>query len=210
MASRRYDRESPQFSRVANLSDGVFAIALTLLVLTLDRPEVPAAELPQALIGQLPQLGVFALGFLLIANVWWFHHRLFGLLKSVESGMIVINLALLGAVALLPYPTNVLGHSPTATAAVVQFTAAFIFLTLLYLGLLLRAQAVQAWLQPVPPETFAWITGSWLLSTGILIVSLVLAFWSPIIALIILAMSGLLVGVTMALTAPPAYGEWGL
>ena len=152
---------------------------------------------------------MFALGFLLIANVWRFHHRLFGLLAFIEPGVIVINLAMLGAVALLPDPTNALGNSPTVSAAVIQFALAFILLTVPYLCLLLRAQATDAWLHQAQPETFAWIVRSWIPSIAILILVLLVALFSPVLALAILTSSGLLAGVTMALLAPRSYAEWG-
>jgi uncharacterized membrane protein len=210
LTDRRYGRDTPQFGRVANLSDGVFAIALTLLVLSLDRPDVPVDQLARALVGQLPQLGVVALGFLLIANVWWYHHRFLGVLRVVEPGLIVINLAMLGAVALAPYSINVLGSAPTSTAAVVQFTLIFMVVTSFYLGLLLRAQAVDAWLHPMDPSTFSWIAGTWLAMLGGHIVVVLVALVSPIAAIVLLASSGTVAGVLMAQIAPKAYHHWGL
>jgi uncharacterized membrane protein len=210
LADRRYGRDTPQFGRVANLSDGVFAIALTLLVLSLDRPDVPADGLARALVGQLPQLGVVALGFLLVANVWWYHHRFLGVLRAVEPGLITINLAMLGAVALAPYSINVLGSAPTTTAAVVQFTVMFMVVTALYLSLLLRAQAVDAWLHPMEPRTFGWIAATWLAVIGSHVVVVLVALVSPIAALVVLASTGTVVGILMAWIAPKAVHEWGL
>jgi hypothetical protein len=97
-----------------------------------------------------------------------------------------------------------------ASAAVMQFAIAFMLLTLLDLVFLLRVQAVGAWLRPVPPPTFSWITGSWLLSISVLILVLVLAPWSPLVALIILATSGTTVSTAVAFLAPPDYGNWGI
>lgn len=210
LTDRRYDRDTPQFGRVANLSDGVFAIALTLLVLSLDRPDVPADQLARALVNQLPQLAVVALGFLLIANVWWFHHRFLGVLRFVEPGLITINLAMLGAVALAPYAIDVLGSAPTSTAAVIQFTAVFTVVIVFYLALLLRAQVVDAWLHPMPPGTFPWIASSWLAMLGVHVVVVLVALVSPVTAIVVLAASGTVMGVVMAWIAPRGYHEWGL
>jgi uncharacterized membrane protein len=210
LTDRRYGRDTLQFGRVANLSDGVFAIALTLLVLSLDRPAVPADGLARALVGQLPQLAVVALGFLLIANVWWYHHRFMGVLRVVEPGLITINLAMLGAVALAPYAIDVLGSAPTSTAAVVQFTAIFTVVVVFYLGLLLRAQAVDAWLHPMGSRTFPWIASSWLAMLGVHVVVVLVAFVSPVAAIVVLAASGTVMGVVMAWIAPKGYHAWGL
>ncbi|QBI18683.1 DUF1211 domain-containing protein [Egibacter rhizosphaerae] len=101
-ASRRYRRDSVEFSRVANLSDALFAIAMTLLVLRIEVPDVPADQLAGALADQLPQFIAFLLSFAVVANFWWIHHRFIAVLGVVEPGLIAINLVLLGAVALVP------------------------------------------------------------------------------------------------------------
>ncbi len=210
VSDRRYGRDTPQFGRVANLSDGVFAIALTLLVLSLDRPDVPADQLGPALIAHLPQLAVVLLGFGLIAQVWWYHHRFLGVLRVVEPGLIVINLAMLGAVALAPYAIDVLGSAPTSSAAVIQFALIFMIVTGLYLSLLLRAQAIDAWLEPMHLRTFSWISGTWFaMLAGHTIVVLV-ALVQPVVAIVVLASIGTLAGFLMAWLAPKAYHDWGL
>jgi uncharacterized membrane protein len=119
----RYTRESVEFARLANLSDAVFAIAMTLLVLGLDVPDVAATALAGALREVVPQLVAFVLGFALVANVWWLHHRLFSCLDVAERGLIALDLALLGVVALVPFPTGLVGRYPTETAAVLPFVA---------------------------------------------------------------------------------------
>jgi uncharacterized membrane protein len=124
--SQRYDRGSPEFSRVANLSDAVFAIAMTLLVLTLDRPDSPAGQLARGLLETLPQLVAFALAFALVANIWWAHHKFFSRLGALEPGVVAISLVLLGAVALVPFPTSLIGHAPTERAAVLPFIGVFV------------------------------------------------------------------------------------
>ncbi len=210
LADRRYGRDTHQFGRVANLSDGVFAIALTLLVFSLDRPDVPADQLGRALIGHLPQLGVVVLGFLLIAQVWWYHHRFLGVLRTVEPGLIVINLALLGVVALAPYAIDVLGSAPTASAAVIQFALVFMGMTALYLGLLLRAQAIDAWLHPMKTRTFWWIAATWVAMLASHAVVVLVALVNPVVAIVVLAASGTVIGFLMAWFAPKAYHDWGV
>jgi uncharacterized membrane protein len=65
---RRYARDTLEFSRVANLSDGLFAIALTVLMLTLDPAEVSVDRLGGALLDQPGELIAFALSFAVIAT----------------------------------------------------------------------------------------------------------------------------------------------
>ena len=65
-----YERDSLEFHRVINLSDAVFAIAMTLLVLTLDIPDVPSDQLGEALIVQASQFASLILSFSLVAIIW--------------------------------------------------------------------------------------------------------------------------------------------
>jgi uncharacterized membrane protein len=79
----RFRREESEleFARIVAFSDGVFAIAMTLLVLALHVPE-GVSDLDQVLEDQLPDFFAFALSFSVLAQVWFFHHRFFGSLET--------------------------------------------------------------------------------------------------------------------------------
>jgi uncharacterized membrane protein len=205
--SRRYGRDSQEFARVVNLSDAVFAIAMTLLVLTLETPQVPASELAAALGRELPQLVAFLLSFALVANIWWQHHKLFAKLAWIEPGIVAINLVLLGAVALVPFPTSLLGSTPTARAAVAPFVTVFIVLSLLYLGLMARVQRLDAWTEPVPPGLFPWLAAGFALVVVVMSAALLITWWSPRGALLLLVVSHLPERL-LARRAPPGYDAW--
>lgn len=91
----RFSRTSAEFTRVLNLSDAVFAIALTLLVLNLEVPRVPAGELAGALADQTSSFVAFALAFFLVASTWWQHHRAFAVLAG-GSTIASLSMAHLG------------------------------------------------------------------------------------------------------------------
>ena len=188
-ARARYHRDSPEFGRVVSLSDAVFAIAMTLLVLTLDVPAVAPARLGAALADQVPQLAAFALAFALVANIWWQHHKLFALLGSLEAGLVGLNLALLGVVALVPYPTSLVGSAPTARAAVLLFIATFVLLNLLHLALVLRAQAAAAWQQRPSQRLFYWLVFTWIAGIAVLALAAGLTLWRPTAGLVVLVVS---------------------
>ncbi len=82
--SSRHSHGTPEFARVTNLSDAVFAIAMTLLVLALDTPRSGVIGSSVTLTGQLPQLVAFVLAFALVGNLWWQHHKLLALFAVVE------------------------------------------------------------------------------------------------------------------------------
>lgn len=97
-------------SRLEAFSDGVFAVAITLLVLQFSAPEVQSGKLLAALLGQWPQLVTYVASFLTVGVVWVNHHTIFRGLKAVDRTIQFINLVLLLTVVLVPYPTELLGR----------------------------------------------------------------------------------------------------
>jgi uncharacterized membrane protein/catechol 2,3-dioxygenase-like lactoylglutathione lyase family enzyme len=95
--------------RLEAFSDGVFSIAITLLVLDLQPDH--SKPLAQAL-GQLwPNYVGYVVSFLLIGVVWLNHHTMFHYIRRVDRRLLVLNLLLLLSVAFLPLPTSVLAHA---------------------------------------------------------------------------------------------------
>jgi len=97
-------------SRVEAFSDGVFAVAITLLVLQFTVPEVESGKLLAKVLGQWPQLVTYVATFLTVGVVWINHHTIFRNLRAVDRTIQFINLVLLLTVVLLPYPTALLGR----------------------------------------------------------------------------------------------------
>ncbi len=97
-------------SRVEAFSDGVFAVAITLLVLQFTIPEVESGKLLAKVLGQWPQLVTYVASFLTVGVVWVNHHTIFRNLRAVDRTIQFINLVLLMTVVLVPYPTALLGR----------------------------------------------------------------------------------------------------
>jgi uncharacterized membrane protein len=202
-----YGRDSLEYARLVNLSDAVFAIAMTLLVLGLEVPTTTAQGLASELAVVGPQLVAFLLGFALIANIWWQHHKLFARLAFADAGLVAIDLALLGAVALVPFPTGLLGSHPTARAAVLPFAAVFVLLVGLFLWLVVHAQRRAAWLHPRPSGLAPWIVGGYAVVIATMLVAMLVALVSPVAGLVVLACSNLPERV-LAHLAPAGYRDW--
>jgi uncharacterized membrane protein len=100
--------------RIAAFSDGVFAIAITLLVLNLKIPSLPddasTEALWTALLADLPNLQAYVLSFLVIGLFWMTHHRVFAYIRRYDTTLVWLNLFLLLFVCVLPYPTAMLGR----------------------------------------------------------------------------------------------------
>jgi len=114
------------------LCDGVFAIAITLLILDVRIPAAleigTTSELWRALLGVAPQIYAFVLSFTVIFISWVNHHNFFKLVERSSSQFIFANGFLLLAIVLIPFPTNLLGEyilTDHAAPAVVAYNGVF-------------------------------------------------------------------------------------
>ena len=118
-----YDR-GDDIDRVVFFSDAVFAIAMTVLALSLHLPaRTTEAGVAQALRDALPSVYTYALSFAVVGLYWLAHHRMFRYIYRFDSTLLALNLATLGIVAFTPFPTSVLGNYGNTTAAVVFYAA---------------------------------------------------------------------------------------
>jgi uncharacterized membrane protein len=97
-------------TRVEAVSDGIFAIAITLLVLTISEPN-DFTHLSSELGQRWPSLAAYVVSFAVIGIMWFNHHSIFSYLAAVDAGLFYLNLLLLMTIAFLPYPTGVLGKA---------------------------------------------------------------------------------------------------
>jgi uncharacterized membrane protein len=98
--------ERTDLGRIAAFTDGVMAVAITLLVLNLEAPTVPGGELDDALVDLIPSLIAYLLAFALVGRFWIIHHRLFETLRAFDSRLMTLNLAFLSLIALVPFATD--------------------------------------------------------------------------------------------------------
>lgn len=131
----RFDTES---GRVEAFSDGVLAIAVTLLVLDLHPPEARGL-FSSNLLHQVPTYLAYLAAFVTIGVVWVNHHVAFTRIGRVDPVLLWINLALLGTSSVLPFPTAVLAHAlqegtdADRTSAVVLYVAVSVLQSLSWL-----------------------------------------------------------------------------
>jgi uncharacterized membrane protein len=96
--------------RLEAFSDGVFAIAITLLVLEIAVPLASEHDLLGALIALWPAYLAYAISFLTIGWVWIGHTAIIAHVTGIDRILVRLNLALLMAVAFLPFPTKLMGE----------------------------------------------------------------------------------------------------
>ncbi len=101
-------------SRIEALSDGVVAIAITLLVLELKVPEVMEHHSNEKMLEELlalwPQVLTYIVTFLIAGAFWYLHHLTFHFIKHVDGFLVWINLMFLMFIALLPFSSGLMSH----------------------------------------------------------------------------------------------------
>jgi uncharacterized membrane protein len=95
-------------SRTEAFSDGVFAVAITLLVLEIKVPEVEGSDLPHALAEQWPSYVSYLVSFAVIGVIWMNHHAVFDHIARVDRTLMGLNLFLLLWIVLIPWATDLL------------------------------------------------------------------------------------------------------
>jgi uncharacterized membrane protein len=121
----RHESPGLDFERVLFFSDAVFAIAITLLVIELRLPDLPdgagGEQVIAALQAQAPKLFAYALSFATIGHYWLAHWRRYQYVVRMDQRLAGLNLLLLGFVALIPFPTGVIGEHGDTIPAVVLY-----------------------------------------------------------------------------------------
>ena len=105
--------EDKETGRLEAFSDGVFAVAITLLVLNIRIPPDNLLDDPhlwRELLGQWPMLAAFVTSFATIGIMWINHHRLYNHIKRTDTGLLLFNLLLLLLNVFVPFPTALLAQ----------------------------------------------------------------------------------------------------
>ena len=125
-------------ARIEAFSDGVFAIAITLLILEIRvPPHTGDGILRDALLDLWPSYLAFLASFMTIGVMWLNHHRLFSLINKRDDGLIVFNLLLLLGITWLPFPTallaeHLLGPHVDQQAAAVVYAGSFFAISIVF------------------------------------------------------------------------------
>jgi len=112
--------------RIESLTDGIYSIAMTLLVLNLALPGIgtglmPAIELHELLFRQTHEFLNYVLSFILLAIFWNRHHQQFHFIKRTDPTHLWINIFILMFVAMVPFSTSLMGDYPDETIAKLFF-----------------------------------------------------------------------------------------
>ena len=128
--------------RVESFSEGVFAVAITLLVLNLS-VHAAAGQLGNGLLHEWPHYATYVVSFLTVGIIWMNHHSQFERVERTDRTMMLLNLVLLMFVTLIPFPTGLLA-SHLRTPSDQEVAAAVYAGTLLAMGLAFFATYIWA------------------------------------------------------------------
>ncbi len=124
-------------NRIGGLIDGVYAISMTLLVVTLELPNVhgniPSGPPITILRGLLPDILHYTAAFLILAGFWYLHHQRFSCIRWVNRRILAINLLSLFFITLVPFTTNIAGNYPADPFGTIPFSVNILVIGLLSL-----------------------------------------------------------------------------
>jgi TMEM175 potassium channel family protein len=124
-------------NRIEAFSDGVFAVAITLLVLNLQVPQLAASFVSQELVAKLielwPKLLIYVLSFVIVGIYWVAHHNSFHYIQRSDRTLLWLNLLLLLCIVFIPFPTALVGEYPEQRVSLIIYGG-----TLVFTGLVLQ------------------------------------------------------------------------
>lgn len=156
----RHERGSEEFTRVLAFSDGLFAIAMTLLVVGITVPTLHATddetELARALRDLAPSFISFGISFFVIGRYWLAHHQFFSMLTAMDSRLIKTNLVYLAFIAFLPFPTDLLGTYFDNAVSVAIYACAVAAVSGLEVIMFRHARQARLLRSVIPDDVYRW------------------------------------------------------
>lgn len=175
-------------NRIEALSDGIFAFAMTLLVLELRAPELPHnapnVVVVPALLKLLPKLATYAVSFISLGVFWVGHHNMYHTIRRADRTLLWLNILFFMCVTLLPCSTSILNAFPQAQIAPVIFGG-----NLTLIGWMLYLQWIYAGTQPgmlapfVTREHRDMVRSRFLTYPVVAMFTMLVCFWSIEISL---------------------------
>lgn len=179
-------------SRIEALCDGVFAIAMTLMIFNIKVPErsngTSPATLARDVVRLWPQFLIYAISFVMVGVYWVGHHNQYHFIRRTNRWLLWINIFFLMFVSLIPFSTALLGHYPETQFSIVIYAA-----NLIATGIVLyvhwwyatsRRRLVDA---DLDPELIRLASRRILMAPTILVIAIAVSFASTAISILLFA-----------------------
>jgi uncharacterized membrane protein len=168
--------------RILSLSDGIFAFAITLLVLNLTVPTLAttSSDLLSSLWTEYPKYVAYIVSFYVISNYWLAHHRMFRYIKRYDSRLVGLNLFFLLFITLVPFFTELISSYASLESAedIFFLSQAFggVLLTLLWRHASKGFLLIQ---EDTPKSLIRWVTVRGLIAPSVFLAAVVVAHFVP-------------------------------
>jgi len=200
--------------RLETFADGVLAIAITLLILEVKVPKVPAGgSLATALLDEWPSYAGYAVSFLTIGVIWVNHHHMFKLIQRANHAFLMINVVFLMTISFLPWPTALVAaflRNPSGRiAATVTYGLTMVAIAIMFNVVWRYAVARGLVVSDLDEAAVAKASRNYLAGPTVYSIATILAFWNPFASLTIfaaLAVYWLLPGTGPRATLPRSAG----
>jgi uncharacterized membrane protein len=174
-------------SRLETFADGVFAIAATLLILNVDT-QIGEGPLGDKLLDIWPSYAAYAVSFVTIGIIWSNHHTVMNQIGRVDRAFLMLNVALLMCVAFVPFPTRLVAEhvrDDDLRGPALAYGLTMTAMSICYITLWLYASRSERLLRDdADPRVVSGITRSYLPGSFIYLGATLLAFISPVAAVI--------------------------
>ena len=191
--------ESAGMSRLEAFSDGVFAVAITLLALQFTAPPssaIASGSLPDTVFSQGGRFLSYILSFLIIGIIWVNHHITFRYIRRINRKLLSLNILFLMCVSFIPYPTAILGEYITQPDGyfAAEFYSGVMFITsaVFYLLWIYGVRGGRLVSADVDMALVRAHAGRGLLAPGLYLLSFIIAFFNVYISLGIYALIAIL------------------
>lgn len=171
-------------------ADAVFAIALTLIVVGIEVPELPESATNDELLDQLgdlvPAFVSFFVSFAVIGGYWIAHHRFVNTLDEVDTPFMWAHLMYLSVIGFLPFPSALFGRFDENAVAFTMFALTLAAASAMETVLVWRAQRAKLARVPISEQAFRWVVVSSISPVVLFAVSVPVAFFvAPWVGIVI-------------------------
>lgn len=184
IAGEQEKAERFDIARLASFSDGVFAVAITLLVLSFAVPQLPKGKadelLGQELMNLAPIYWAYLVSFFVIGLFWFGHHRLFIRVPQHDVGLFWLNLLLLMLIVFIPFPTHVMAQYPDSEVSTIFYACSIAVAGIVICAVLTYVRWKK--LGELEPAFYLPFYSGYLMMSAVFLLSIPIAFTSVSIA----------------------------
>jgi uncharacterized membrane protein len=183
---RTFGRDTVEFARVLTFNDGLYAIAMTLLIVSIAVPTISdsnsVSDLADALNDLTANFISFFISFVVIGRYWMAHHLFVSLLGAMDQAFIFLNLIYLAFIAFLPFPTALLGEYFENPLSVAIYATNVAIVSGMEVALFRRAYRADLLRQRLTPEVYRYGVIASLSPVLFFVLSIPFAFLSTTLA----------------------------